>query len=217
MHSSDQVGILGSGDVGRELGHGFAERGWDVMIGSRSPESQKLGSWRSGEGARSTGTFAQTAQHGQTIVLATRGAATEDVLDMAGSESFIGKLVLDATNPLAFANGNPPGLLYGTTDSLGERVHRKLTDAKVVKCFNTVSPEQMVEPSFEEETPEMLICGDHEDAKKQVEGILIEFGWPGALDAGGIEAARWLEALVPLWARLGETLGTSKHAFTVVR
>ena len=43
-----------------------------------------------------------------------------------------------------------------------------------------------------------------------------EFGWPGALDLGGIEAARWLEASVSLWVLVGMRTGRWDHAFKVV-
>jgi len=62
----------------------------------------------------------------------------------------------------------------------------------------------------------MLIAGNDAAAKKKVVGILKEFGWPGALDVGGIEGARWLEAIVPLWVLVGMQIGRWDHAFKVV-
>jgi 8-hydroxy-5-deazaflavin:NADPH oxidoreductase len=216
MPSDKRVGILGSGDVGKQLGRGLAKHGFDVMLGSRDPA--KLESWRKEtRGKVSTGTFAQAAAHGDFVILALNGAATESAIDLAGAKNFSGKLVIDATNPLDFSHGMPPGLLFGTTDSMGERVQRKLPNAKVVKCFNTVSNVKMVDPKFAEGTPPMLICGNDAEAKKRTEAILRELGWPGAMDVGGIDGARWLEALVPLWVRTSQVLNTWEHAFKVVR
>lgn len=107
--------------------------------------------------------------------------------------------------------------IRGTTDSLGERIQRKLPDAKVVKCFNTVTNSQMIDPRFRDGVPPMMICGDDADAKKRTEAFLREVGWPGVLDVGGIDGARWLEALVALWARVGMATGEWTHAFKVVR
>jgi 8-hydroxy-5-deazaflavin:NADPH oxidoreductase len=216
MPSSLRVGILGSGDVGKQLGRGFAKHGYDVMLGSRDPA--KLEPWRKETpGKVSTGTFAQTAAHGEFVILALHGAATEAAIELAGAQNFAGKLVLDATNPLDFSHGMPPGLFLGTTDSLGERVQRKLPTAKVVKCFNTVGNLQMVDPKFKEGVPPMLICGNDPESKKRTDEILRGLGWPGAMDLGGIEGARWLEAIVPLWVRAGQVLKTSGHAFKAVR
>lgn len=210
MVDARQIGILGSGDVARQLGRGFAAHGYDVMLGTRDP--RKLDAWKKeARGKVSVGTFAQAAGHGNVVILATHGAATEAVLDQVGPQEFRGKLVLDATNPLDFSHGSSPGLLFGLTDSLGERVQRKLADAKVVKCFNTVSNTQMVDPKFAAGPARMWICGNDAGAKRAVEKILHELGWAGALDVGAIDGARWLEAMVPLWMRAGQVLNTWEH------
>lgn len=208
--SGTRVGILGSGDVAQQLGRGFAAHGYDVLLGTR--DAKKLDAWRkSVHGKASVGTVAQAAAHGDVVILALHGAATESVLDTVGPKAFRGKLVLDATNPLDFSHGMPPGLLFGVTDSLGERVQRKLTDAKVVKCFNTVSSAKMADPKFARGPLRMWICGNDGEAKRSVEVLLKDLGWGGALDVGGIESARWLEAMVPLWVRTGLLLNTWDH------
>ncbi|HYY48835.1 MAG TPA: NAD(P)-binding domain-containing protein [Thermoplasmata archaeon] len=209
-----QVGILGSGDVGRALGRGFAVRGHDVMIGSRRPKSDELTKWlKQVKGKASTGSFEEAATHGEVVVLATLGTAVEEVLRLAGPSSLKGKVVIDVTNPLGEEDLVP---WVGMTDSLGERVQRSLPDARVVKVFNTVPNTQMVDPKFAGGVPEMLIAGNDAAAKKTVVGLLKEFGWPGAIDIGGIEGSRWLEAIVPLWVLVGTKLGRWDHAFKVV-
>jgi 8-hydroxy-5-deazaflavin:NADPH oxidoreductase len=216
MASAKRVGILGSGDVAKQLGRGFARHGFEVMLGTREPA--KLAAWKKEVGARaSVGSFAEAAAHGPVVILATHGAGTESALDLAGAGAFAGKLVLDASNPLDMSHGMPPGLLLGTTDSLGERVQRKLPKAHVVKCFNTVSNTQMVDPKFSYPSPRMLICGNDAGAKQQTDALLRELGWAGTFDMGSIDAARWLEALVPLWVRAGLALNGWDHMFQPVR
>src|SRR5213080_926356 len=214
--SSMKVSILGSGDVGKALGKGFVSRGHEVKIGSRTPNSDKLKTWVNQVGKNaSTGTFEATAAFGDILVLATNGSAIESAIDLARPQNFDGKLVIDVTNQLDFSRGPPPGMLYSPSDSLGQRVQRKLPSAKVVKCFNTVPNSQMVDPKFKD--VEMMICGNDPVAKQQTMKILKDFGWKGAIDLGGIEHARWLEAFVPLWARVGMSLNTWDHVFKVVR
>ena len=203
-----KVGIIGSGDVGQALGRGFAMHGYEVKLGSRTPDSEKLKAWKAKcQGKASTGTFSETAAHGEILVLATLGTAVEDAIKLCGSESFAGKLVIDATNPLEFSKGMPPGLFVGTTDSLGEKIQRKLPTAKVVKCFNMVNSQTMINPKMKEGLPDMVICGDDEAAKRAVTSILREFGWGEPIDIGGIDGARWLEAYVALWVRLAMKTG----------
>ncbi len=216
MAETKRIGILGSGDVAKALGKGFAAHGYEVRLGTREPA--KLESWKNEvRGTVSVGSVAEAAAFGPIVVLATHGAATEAVLDQAGPRNFSGKLVLDATNPLDFSHGMPPGLLFGLTDSLGERVQRKLADASVVKCFNTVSSLKMADPKFQAGPARMWICGNDPAAKRRTEAILKELGWGGAVDVGTIGAARWLEAMVPLWLLAGQALGTWEHILQVVR
>src|SRR5437016_1604000 len=180
-----RVGVLGSADVGQALGRGFASRGHDVKLGSRSPKSEALTTWlKQVKGKASTGTFGEAARHGETIVIATRGSAFDEVARLAGPKNFAGKVVIDVQNALEFSGGPNPGLFVGLNDSLAERVQRALPDAKVVKAFNTVPNTQMVDPKFVGGVPDMLIAGNDAAAKKKVVGILKEFGWPGAIDAG---------------------------------
>ena len=106
LDSAMKIGILGSGDVGRSLGSGFASKGHDVTIGTRNPNKAELRKWlRANDGHASVGTFAEAAAHGDLVILATHGDATEGVLDQVGRRAFDGKLVIDATNPLAFEDG----------------------------------------------------------------------------------------------------------------
>ena len=212
------IGILGSGDVGQSLGAGFASKGHDVVIGTGHPDKPELAAWRKKAGKRgSVGTFADAAAHGEVLLVCTKGEATEALLGLAGAKNFDGKVVIDVTNPLDFSKGMPPGLFLGTTDSLGERIQKKLPKAKVVKAFNTVSNPTMINPKMNDGTPDMLICGNDTQAKRTVAGILKEFGWGEPIDVGGIDGARWLEAWVPLWVRLCQATWSWTVAFRVLR
>lgn len=204
-----RIGILGSGPVGRALGRGFASNGHDVKIGSRTPEKQELQDWlKETKGRVSVGAFSEAAAHGEVLVLCSLGEATETVIKLSVAKNFDGKIVIDATNPLDFSKGMPPGLFVGTTDSLGERIQRILPSAKVVKCFNTVNNQTMTNPRMKEGLPDMVICGNDEGAKRQVAELLKEFGWAEPIDIGGIDGARWLEAYTALWVRLAMKLGS---------
>jgi 8-hydroxy-5-deazaflavin:NADPH oxidoreductase len=212
-----RVGVLGSGEVGRRLAAGFQNRGHDVMIGSREPGKPELGEWLAGDGAGiKAGTFAETAAHGDLVVLAVLGNAAEEAIADAGPENFAGKVVIDAMNPLDFSGGFPPKLSICGEDSLGERVQRALPDARVVKAFNTIGNPYFVDPSFSEGRPTMLIAGNDDDAKRTVGDVVVDFGWPEAVDIGGIEGSRELEAICIVWVKIGGLRGAWDHGFTVL-
>jgi len=208
-----QIGILGSGPAGRTLGTGLLGRGHQVMIGSRDPA--KLQTWLAAAGPEAqAGSFADAARFGELIVLSVLGSAAEDVLRLAGLDNFDGKILLDASDPLDFSSGKP-GLFVGTTDSLGERIQRLLPRADVVKGLNTVVAQVMVDPSLTGGDPDMFIAGDSEQAKAAVTGLLAEFGWP-VIDMGGIESARWLEAMSLAWVVYSHRTGKTHHAFKLI-
>lgn len=216
-NGAKRVGILGSGDVGQALARGLVRHGYEVKVGSRDAKNPKLAPLVSElKGKATAGTFADAAKFGSMIIVATNGAATEAAVDMAGVQNFNGKLVLDATNPLDFSKGMPPTNFTGPNDSLAERIQKKLPKARVVKCFNTISNSKMVDPKFDMGTPQMMIAGNDDAAKQQVDALLRELGWPGALDVGDIAGARYLEALVPLWVRVGARTNTWGHGFKIV-
>ena len=146
MSRRSRIGILGSGSAAQTLGTAFIKHGHPVMLGSRDPA--KLQPWRAGAGPDAhVGSFDEAARFGDLVVLSVLGSAAEDVVRLAGIESFNGKVVLDASDPLDFSSGRP-GLFVGTTDSLGERIQRLLPQAHVVKGLNTVVAEVMVDPTL---------------------------------------------------------------------
>ena len=147
-------------------------------------------------------------------MLSVLGTAAEDVLRSAGPDRLAGKVVLDASDPLDFSSGRP-GLFVGTTDSLGERLQRLVPRASVVKGLNIVLADVMVDPSLTGGEPDMFIAGDSDEAKQTVTTLLAEFGWP-VVDLGGIESARWLEALSLAWVVYSHRTGRTHHAFKLV-
>ncbi len=211
-----RVGVLGTGDVGRALGKGFVALGHEVKMGSRSADNEKAVAWAKEMGDKaSTGTFADTAQWAELVVLATLGAANPSVLELAGDQNLADKILIDTTNPLDMSKGFPPTLSLGHTDSGGEQVQRLAPKAKVVKAFNSVGNAHMFKPDFPGGPPTMFIAGNDDGAKKQVAKLLEDFGWE-TLDSGSIESSRYLEGLCLIWVLHGAKSGGWNHAFKML-
>jgi predicted dinucleotide-binding enzyme len=211
-----KVGVLGSGEVGKVLADGFLKHGHEVMRGSRDPA--KLASWKAGAGPKArTGTFAEAARFGELVVLAVKGSAAVDIV--AGlSGALDGKVVIDATNPIADA---PPvhGVLRfftGPNESLLEAIQARAPKARVVKAFSCVGNTLMVNPQLPGGKPTMFICGNDAAARKQVASVLDQFGWE-IEDAGDAEAARAIEPLCMLWCIPGLLKNDWVHAFKLLR
>jgi 8-hydroxy-5-deazaflavin:NADPH oxidoreductase len=212
-----RVGVIGSGVVGRVLADGFLEHGYEVMCGTREPE--KLADWRRAGGAKaSVGSVAHAARFGDLVVLAVKGAAAEKAVADCGPENLAGKTVIDATNPIADAPPDHGVLRFFTSldESLMERLQRAAPEAHFVKCFSCVGNGQMVNPDFDGTKPTMFLCGDSDDAKREVAGVLAQFGHEPC-DMGGVQAARAIEPLCILWCIPGFLRNEWTHAFKLLR
>src|SRR6185436_19289496 len=113
------------GVVGKVLADGFLKHGYEVKIGSREPE--KLADWQQRGGERaSLGSVEEAASFGDLVVLAVKGTAAEKTVSLCGPEGLAGKMVIDATNPIAEAPPDHGVLRFFTTldESLMERLQR---------------------------------------------------------------------------------------------
>jgi len=211
-----KIGVLGSGVVGQVLADGLLKHGHEVMRGSREPA--KLEGWRAGAGAKGRiGTFAEAARFGELVVLAVKGTAALAAVE-ACAGGLAGKTVIDATNPIA---ESPPvnGVLSfftGPNESLMERLQAKVPAAHFVKAFSCVGNALMVNPKLSGGRPTMFVCGNDEPAKRQVAGLLEQFGWEME-DMGAVEAARAIEPLCMLWCIPGFRSNSWGHAFKLLR
>jgi predicted dinucleotide-binding enzyme len=212
-----KIAVLGSGQVGQVLADGLLRYGHEVMRGTREPS--KLADWKARAGAKAhTGTFAEAAKWGGSVLLAVKGTAAEAVVEQAGLENLAGKTVMDATNPIAEGAPDNGVLRYFTdiNESLMERLQKKAKDAHFVKVFSCVGNAFMVNPKLPGGPPTMFICGNDKGAKAEVKAVLDQFGWDTA-DMGGVEAARAIEPLCILWCIPGLSGGSWTHAFKLLR
>src|SRR5678816_4317824 len=141
-----KIAILGTGMVGNALGTKLVQGGHQVMMGSRTANSDAGQEWlRSVGGKAQIGTFADSAAFGEIILDCTNGANSIAALRQAGAANLKGNSLISVSNPLDFSKGMPPTLTVCNTDSLGEQIQRVFPQAKVVKTLNTTNASVMVE------------------------------------------------------------------------
>jgi predicted dinucleotide-binding enzyme len=223
------IAVLGTGMVGQAIAGRLDDLGHAVVVGTRDPrvtlartEPDQMGnapfaSWHEAHPGVGLATFADAAARADLVVNASSGAATLEVLELAGADSLAGKVLVDIANPLDFSAGFPPTLAVKDTDSLGEQVQRAFPEARVVKTLNTLTASLMVEPTSLGESSTVFVCGEDAAAKATVVELLESFGHDDVIDLGGIESARGTEMLLPVWLRLMGALGTGHFNFKVVR
>lgn len=199
-----EIGVLGTGVVGRTIAGKLRELGHDVLIGSRSAGDDAV-------------PFAEAAAHGELVFNCTNGGASLEALQAAGAENLAGKVLVDVSNPLT-GNQDAP-LFVSNDDSLGEQIQRAFPDAKVVKSLQTVNAAVMVDPTRVPGEHDIFVAGNDDDAKGQVSELLQSFGWPAdhVLDLGDISAARGTEMYLALWLRLWGVVGSADFNIRVAR
>jgi predicted dinucleotide-binding enzyme len=217
-----RIGILGGGSVGQTLGAGFARAGHEVSLGIREVTAETLAQPRAqakslGETGLRVVTLAEVATGADVVVNATNGAGSVEAV-RAAREGLAGKVLVDVSNPLDFSKGMPPFLMteYSGPTSLAEAIQAAVPEARVVKCFNTVTAAVMVDPSLVPGEHDLFLCGD-EGAKETVRKLARGFGWQRFVDLGDLAGARAQEAFVVIWVRLWMTQGTPLLNYRIVR
>ena len=207
-----RIAVLGTGDVGGALGKRWAEKGHQIIFGSRHPGSNDVRELlaEAGPNAKATG-YTQAVQAADVSVLAVPWEAARPLLESVGD--WTGRILIDCTNPIT----PDMQLAVGTTTSAAEQIAGWAQGAYVVKAFNTTGWNNMVDPIYHGERITMFICGDNAKSKDIVTGLAEDLGFE-VVDAGDLTAARYLEPLAMLWVDLavGQKLGRDV-AFKLVR
>ena len=212
-----KIGIIGSGMVGIALANGLHRHGYQIMLGTNDASKHEDISQKT-NGQVSIGTFEETADFSNLLILAVKGLYAEEAIQKAGIKRMAGKIILDATNPIADGPPTNGVIPFFTTlhDSLMERLQMLAPEAHFVKCFSIVGNALMVDPDFGGVKPTMFICGNDDDAKKTVTGILETFGWETE-DMGKAESAGSIESLCVLWCIPGMLHNQWTHAFKLLK
>lgn len=216
-----KIAVLGAGMVGHTLATKLVQLGHQIMMGSRTADSEAGQEWlRTVNGQAKTGTFADAAAFGEIVLDCTNGANSIAALHLAGAVNLRGKILIQVGNPLDFSKGMPPTLTVCNTDSLGEQTQREFPEVRVVKALNTVNCDIMITPSRVPGDHDLLICGNDPAAKREVANYISEwFGWKPdhIIDLGDITNSRGTEMFLALWVRLWGALGTPHFNIHVAR
>ncbi|MBC8074763.1 MAG: NADPH-dependent F420 reductase [Chloroflexales bacterium] len=180
------IGIIGAGNVGATLARLFDQAGHRVAI-SNSRGAESLAALVASLGPQVQALAAEDAvRFGQLVLLALPWRTRDQLPDAA---LFADKIVLDATNPY-----NATGGLYDLGDSTSsEAIAAQLTNARIVKAFNTIyyqhlaSRGQLAAPPNERHA--IFLAGDDDDAKAVVARLITDIGFApvdtGTLREGG--------------------------------
>jgi 8-hydroxy-5-deazaflavin:NADPH oxidoreductase len=165
-----RIGIVGAGRIGGNCAVQFAKGGHQVKLSGRDPAKLEPLAAEIGEAAR-VGTPAEATEFGEVLVFAVPWDGFDDAVASAGSLD--GKIVIDTTNQ--YGNSEMPA--DGET---GATFHAARVDgARYTKSFNTLTSTFQAEAAFRPEAERLVqwVCGDDDDAKKVVMGLISDAGY----------------------------------------
>ncbi len=191
-----RIAVIGSGSVGTGLARGWASAGHSVVIGSRTPESDRVRTLVAsiGNGVEAA-SLPDSVAGTDVIVLAVPWSAAQKSISRLGDVS--GRVFIDASNP--FSGGLK--LDVGHTMSGGEQVAEWASGARVVKALNVVDAQFLDGRQLDGRQISIPIAGDDADAKQVASKLITELGFD-VVDAGALESSRLIEPLALLMIRL---------------
>jgi 8-hydroxy-5-deazaflavin:NADPH oxidoreductase len=208
-----QIAILGTGAVGPALAKALSAAGHQVTIGTRDPEQTKA---REQWAEVDLPLAAYQDLDADIFINATNGSGSLPALQVVG-DALNRKVLIDASNPLDFSQGFPPSLFVSNTDSLAEQLQREFPEARVVKMFNTMANQVMINPRGLADDSTIFVAGNDTEARQSAASIAADLGWTDVFDLGDLTAARALEMYLPLWVRIFAQLGRPEFNIKLVR
>ena len=203
---STKVAIIGTGNVGGNLGQRLSSSGVLVKFGVKAggkDVSALLAKCKDATAADP----ATAASWGDVVFLAVPGNVAVEVAKSLAKQ-LEGKVVVDCNNPLTWKEGpvwNPP-----PEGSLAAAIAKAAPGAKVVKGFNQFGAEFHLDPNFAGAPAHVFLAGDDADAKKAVIEVATKGGWR-PVDAGPLRNAGVLENVAMLWIDLALVRGHGRN------
>jgi 8-hydroxy-5-deazaflavin:NADPH oxidoreductase len=180
------VAIIGAGNVGSAVGGSLLRAGHAVTYASRGDGAARAAA-RGGTAAASA---AEAVGAADLVVIAVPWPAAAGVAAEIASVAR-GKVVIDATNPLA-PDG---GLATASGPSGAEQLAALLPGARVAKALNTLFAAIQGDPAAYGITLDALYATD--DARSEVADLLVSIGFR-PVHVGPLARARELEAMAYL-------------------
>lgn len=170
-----KIGIIGSGNIGGNIGKHWVKAGHEVMFSSRHPE--ELQEMANEVGAK-TGTTKEAAAFGEVILLAIPYGKVPDVARQIGFLD--NKILIDAGNPYPSRDGDiAQKVINDESQTATGYIASLFPGAKTVKAFNSVPAKIFADRAFKQgdERLAVQICSDHAEAKATVKRLIEDIGF----------------------------------------
>jgi 8-hydroxy-5-deazaflavin:NADPH oxidoreductase len=193
-----EIGVLGAtGPAGRGIAARLADAGHTVLAGSRQRAraatvvEELQTKWGSRLDSLHPATNDEAAAAGDLVVVATNWEAALETTQ-AHAAQLAGKVVIAMANGLR-KEGREFRPVMPPEGSLAAAMQAAAPDARVVAALQHVPAGAMAELDTPLRT-DVVVCGDDDDARRQVMALLDEIAGLRALDGGSLANAAAVEA-----------------------
>jgi 8-hydroxy-5-deazaflavin:NADPH oxidoreductase len=200
----DTVAIIGaSGALGFGLAVRLGRAGVPVAIGSRDPDRAQEAAQRAlaviPDGSFSGDDNAQAARAADTVILSVPFRNHSETLTNLKDALTPGKLLIDATVPLAAAiSGKATRMLGVWQGSAAQQAAEMAPDGvRVVSALHTISAASLTDLEHPLEQ-DVLLCGDSRADKTDAARVISQIAGLRCVDAGRLEMSRITESLTAL-------------------
>ena len=194
------IAILGgTGHQGSGLARRFAAAGAHVIVGSRDPERARtvVAAWNAPGPAVEVGSYAEAIDRGEDIVIAVPFTSVDPLLDEIGRHDVAGKVVVDVTVPITFAQGKM-AMLEVAEGSASEHMRARLPDTvRLAAAFKTVPAHLLADPNISLDCDD-FVCGDSDESRIRAVALTELLTGLRAVDVGPLARARSIEHLTAL-------------------
>ncbi len=202
-----KIAIIGSGNVGGALAQQWIAAGHTVLVGAKSPLSDKNIQLAAKIGEDKFTTIESAVRQCEVILIATPPTAIFEIMEQMGDVS--GKVLIDATNAVR----QKPAPYETVYHALADK-----TQGKAVKCFNSTGFENMQNPIYQSERIDMFMAGDSDEAKQVAAQLALDAGFGTCWDFGKSDKVLLLEQFALAWINLAIMQGHGRNlAFKVLK
>lgn len=168
-----KIGIIGSGNIGGNLGKHWANAGHNVLFSSRHPE--ELGSLvkEAGPNAKAMSVTDTFEENADVYVLAMPFKAVDKISELYAGE-YANSVILDATNPYPERDGEMAKNVRDANYNASEYTAMKFSSAKTAKAFNTIKAQDLKNEAFKDANKLSVPYAAQDQESKAVVKQLIE-------------------------------------------
>ncbi|WP_446051357.1 NADPH-dependent F420 reductase [Zobellia laminariae] len=142
-----KIGIIGSGNIGGNLGKHWAKAGHEVLFSSRHPEELKDLASEAGNNAQAMGIKEAFESNADVYLLAMPFKAVDEMAKTYASQ-YSNKLIIDATNPYPERDGEMAQKVRDANYTASEYTAMKFSSAKTAKAFNSIKADDLRDKAF---------------------------------------------------------------------